>query len=174
MGTCFHKVVELANKGQFPQDQEACREAARNEFMIQAESQYQNAHPLLKSKFSSVERLPYYYLFRERAASHAMKIALQRKEFTSRGISKPSGGSEVSLVSHDRLIKGKLDHINSADSEVIDYKTGVNIKEDGTKVSESEVRQLRLYAYLSLENDIQISKGTIIRSNNQLANCNDL
>lgn len=167
LGTCFHKVVELANKGQFSQEKEACRDAARQAFEIQAQSHYQKAHPLLKSKFSSVDRLPYYYLLRERAAALAAKIAQQRKPSTSRETLKTSGGSEVPLVSHDGLIKGRPDYINDADSEVIDYKSGFKAETDGTELSESEVRQLRLYAYLSLENGIQISKGTIVRTDNQ-------
>ena len=169
LGTCFHKVLELANKGQFPQEREACRDAARQAFEIQAQSQYQNAHPLLKSKFTSVARFPYYYLLRERSASHAINVALQKKPPTSRETLKLSGGSEVSLVSRDGLIKGRPDYINVADSEVIDYKSGFNAEADGTELSESERRQLRLYAYLSLENGIQISKGTIIRTDNQFA-----
>jgi CRISPR/Cas system-associated exonuclease Cas4 (RecB family) len=169
LGTCFHKVLELANKGQFSQEKEACRDAARQAFEIQAKSQYQNAHPLLKSKFSSVDRLPYYYLLRERSASHAINVALQKKPSTSRETLKLSGGSEVPLVSRDGLIKGRPDYINVAQSEVIDYKSGFKAEATEIELSESEVRQLRLYAYLSLENDIQISKGTIIRADNQLA-----
>ena len=166
LGICFHKVLELANKGQFPKEKEACRDAARQAFEIQAQSQYQKAHPLLKSKFSSVERFPYYYLLRERSASHGINVALQKKPSTSREALKAFGGSEVSLVSRDGLIRGRPDYIDVAQSEVIDYKSGFKAQADGTKLSESEIRQLRLYAYLSLENGIQISKGTIVRTDN--------
>lgn len=166
LGICFHKVLELANKGQFPKEKEACRDAARQAFEIQAQSQYQKAHPLLKSKFSSVERFPYYYLLRERSASHGINVALQKKPSTSRETLKAFGGSEVSLVSRDGLIRGRPDYIDVAQSEVIDYKSGFKAQADGTKLSESEIRQLRLYAYLSLENGIQISKGTIVRTDN--------
>jgi PD-(D/E)XK nuclease superfamily len=169
LGSCFHKVLELANKGQFPQDKKACYDTARQVFEEQVQLQYQNAHPLLKSKFRSIDRLPYYYLFRERAAVHAVDIALQKQPSTSPGISKPSGGAEVSLVSRDGLIKGRPDYINVAESEVIDYKSGTKAEVVGTELSGSEIRQLRLYAHLCLENDIQISKGSIVRGNNQHA-----
>jgi CRISPR/Cas system-associated exonuclease Cas4 (RecB family) len=167
LGSCFHKVLELANKGQFPQDKKACYDAARQVFEEQVQWQYQNAHPLLKSKFRSIDRLPYYYLFKERAALHATDIALQKQPSTSKEISKLFGGAEVSLVSRDGLIKGRPDHINTAKSEIIDYKSGTKSEAVGEELSVSEIRQLRLYAYLCLENDIQISKGIIIRGNNQ-------
>jgi CRISPR/Cas system-associated exonuclease Cas4 (RecB family) len=169
LGSCFHKVLELANKGQFPQDKKACYDAARQVFEEQVRLQYQNAHPLLKSKFRSIDRLPYYYLFRERAAVHAVDIALQKQPSTSPGISKPSGGAEFFLVSRDELIKGRPDYINAAESEVVDYKSGTKAEVVGTELSGSEIRQLRLYAHLCLENDIQISKGIIVRGNNQRA-----
>lgn len=169
LGSCFHKVLELANKGQFPQDKKACYDTARQVFEEQVEFQYQNAHPLLKSKFRSINRLPYYYLFRERAAVHAVDIALQKQPSTSQGISKSSGGAEVSLVSRDGLIKGRPDYINIAESEVIDYKSGTKAEVVETELSGSEIRQLRLYAHLCLENDIQIYKGIIVRGNNQHA-----
>lgn len=169
LGSCFHKVLELANKGQFPQDKKACYDAARQVFEEQVQLQYQNAHPLLKSKFRAIDRLPYYYLFRERAVLHATDIALQKQSSTSKEISKLVGGAEVSLVSRDGLIKGRPDYINAAKSEIIDYKSGTKAEAVGTELSVSEIRQLRLYAHLCLENDIQISQGIIVRGNNQHA-----
>jgi CRISPR/Cas system-associated exonuclease Cas4 (RecB family) len=169
LGSCFHKVLELANKGQFSKEKKACYESAQHVFEEQVQSQYQNAHPLLKSKFRSIDRLPYYYLFRERAALHAVDIALKKQPSTSKEILKPSGGTEVSLVSRDGLIKGRPDYINAAKSEIIDYKSGTKAEASGTELSVSEIRQLRLYVHLCLENDIQISQGIIIRGNNQHA-----
>lgn len=167
LGTCFHKVLELAHKGKFPQDKEACREAARQEFDLQSQLQYQQSHPLIRSKYSSVERLPRYYLLRERAALHASDITLERTPSTPRETSKPSGSSEVSLRSQDGLIKGRPDYINVANSTIIDYKSGFKTEADEAEISESEARQLRLYTYLCLENNIQISQGMIIRGDNQ-------
>jgi CRISPR/Cas system-associated exonuclease Cas4 (RecB family) len=169
LGSCFHKVLELANKGQFPQEKKACYDAAQQVFEEQVQLQYLNAHSLLKSKFRSIDRLPYYYLSRERAALQAVDISLKKQLSTSKEILKPSGGTEVSLVSRDGLIKGRPDYINAAKSEIIDYKSGTKAEASGTELSVSEIRQLRLYAHLCLENDIQISKGVIVRGNNQHA-----
>jgi PD-(D/E)XK nuclease superfamily len=169
LGICFHKILQLANQGRFPQDEIACRDAARQAFDKEAQSQYDNSHPLIKSKFSSPSRLPYYNLARERATLHSVKVMAKVNSLSAKSIPHLSGLAESPLVSRDGLLKGRVDYINLTKGEIIDYKSGIKAEGFNTDLSDAEARQLRFYAYLSLENDIHISKGVIVRGNNQLA-----
>jgi PD-(D/E)XK nuclease superfamily len=169
LGICFHKILQLANQGRFPQDEIACRDAARQAFDKEAQSQYDNSHPLIKSKFRSPGRLPYYNLFRERATLHAVKVMAKSNLSSGKSTLHPSGVAEAPLVTRDGLLKGRVDYINLTKGEVIDYKSGIKAEGLSTDLSDAEIRQLRFYAHLSLENDIHISKGVIVRGNNQLA-----
>src|SRR5438445_432626 len=72
LGTGFHSVVEQASRGRLPRDADGCRAAARDLFDSQTRGLLERAHPLLRAKFPSSTRLPFYYLFRERAAVRAV------------------------------------------------------------------------------------------------------
>ena len=76
LGTCFHAAVEQANRGQFSglgRDEQL--QAARNVFDRSAQTVLAQTHPLLRVKFGSPEKLPYYNLYRERAAIEAADSA---------------------------------------------------------------------------------------------------
>src|SRR5262245_8212676 len=65
LGTCFHAVVEDAHNGKLSGlDHETALTAARSAFDRRAATLYSQGHPLLRAKFSSPEKLPYYNLYR--------------------------------------------------------------------------------------------------------------
>ncbi|MBI4473475.1 MAG: PD-(D/E)XK nuclease family protein [Acidobacteria bacterium] len=168
LGTCFHAVVAAAHTGGLIGDNASvARTAARTFFDQQARLIYENAHPLLKAKYSDVGRLPYYNLHRERAALHASQIAAKLSSADLSGetheVPGTQGSTELRLESADGLIVGRPDHIDVESETVVDYKSGIAAKDERATVSDPETRQLRLYAYLASERGLRITKGAIVR-----------
>lgn len=168
LGTCFHRVMEAVQKREIFGSAEECRLAARNYFDSAATTIHSNSHPLLKLKFPTPQKLPFYNVFRERAA----QLAAEFGGDPGAKLGSTDAGRDViaegRFASPDGLIVGRPDLIDIVQSEVIDYKTGLT-KEDGGQVSEREARQLRLYAYLAREAGLDISRGTIVRGNGDIA-----
>ena len=173
LGVCFHTVLAAANMGRFDEDSDTTRASARDMFDQRARTLYESAHPLLQAKFPSVERMPYYNLHRERAALLAVSIASSRhagaasddvETETVRGQTRV----ERQLTSSDGLIVGRPDYVDRMAGVVVDYKTGLAAEGQTGAVTESEGRQLRLYAYLVSQTEgIEISKGAIVRGDGQ-------
>lgn len=168
LGNAFHAAVAAAHRGELVINSETGRSAARQVFDETARVQYEQAHPLIRLKFPAISRLPFYNLQRERAALLATRIASTRPPST--GVSAASSYStrrlprtESRLCSSDGLIIGRADHLDRESESVIDYKSGHASEAECDVVSESEARQLRLYAYLGGENGIPVSKGVVIR-----------
>lgn len=169
LGISFHAVVEAAATGRFSTDNEERTSAAAREMFDQAATAaYERAHPLLRVKYPSVEVLPYYYLFRERASLMARRVADGR-----RPPSPPAGAVgrhaapsrplvERILTSSDGLLFGRPDYVDLQACEIVDYKTGA-AADDAAAMSPAEARQLRLYVHLALENDLPVSRGVIVR-----------
>lgn len=172
LGTCFHAVVAAAHIGALDDDDDSAQTTARHRFDESAQSLYDEAHALLRLKFPCIERLPYYNMHRERAVLHASRIALSRQhgasaEARAASAASQGGRTEVRLCSQDGKIVGRPDHFDRGASAVVDYKTGRVDDTDETMVSEAEARQLRLYAYLGIQNDISVSTGVIVRRSGQ-------
>lgn len=127
-------------------------------------------HPLLHAKFEGPDRLPFFNLFRARAAQMAAETSAKPRGRAGRAASGSAASGlavEAALVSKDGRVGGRADVLDSANSTVIDYKTGVA---DSTELlTESELRQLRLYAYLANENGISIARGVIERADRSRA-----
>lgn len=175
LGICFHKVLELAHKGKLPRSRAECSAEARLQFEEEAKAQYQRVHPLVREKFSSPKKLPYYNLLRERATLRAVQVATKvilpspPTSFTKGKQENPSGLVETTLFSSDGLLKGRSDYIDITNAEVFDYKSGLGAGKYDSNLSDAEIRQLRFYVHLGLENGLQLSKGTVIRSNGHRA-----
>jgi hypothetical protein len=175
LGVCLHGVVEDAHNGRLAgSDGEGRPAAARNLFDERARFLYDHAHPLIRVKFSSPERLPYYNLFRERAALEAAASA----ERIERGV--PSANAtqpapelrlyaEKKLLSRDGLLVGRPDLIDAVAQEVVDYKTGAPQDEAVDAVSEAEARQLRLYVHLAQDNGLPVSRAVVARPDGRCA-----
>jgi hypothetical protein len=169
LGLCFHSVVERAAGGELTTNSEEVLLTARESFDATCRELYAAAHPLLRAKFEEPDRLPGYYLYRERAAVAAVNVFKPRPSVSPplRPIANrtypTSMAAETRLKSADGLLVGRPDVVDAHRGEVLDYKTG--IRGDNENISESELRQLRLYAHLASENGILIRTGVIVRAN---------
>jgi RecB family exonuclease len=173
LGICFHKVVEAAATGRFPSGNEELADAARDMFEQLATAAYGRAHPLLRVKYQSVDVLPYYYLFRERAALMARRVAERTRPAPSPQAAVSHAGPsrrlvEKELTSRDGLLFGRPDYVDAQAHEILDYKTGAS-GDDAAAMSPAEARQLRLYVHLALENDLPVSRAVIVRPGGQRA-----
>ncbi len=180
LGSCVHAVVENANNGGLPAgDPESRRAAAREIFRRKAKELYDRAHPLARAKFAAPERMPYYYLFRERAAVLALEAAARRDVGhpaaapTVQGAqAQPAALVETTLRSRDGLLVGRPDYVDAGAGEVIDYKTGVGPEADPAGLRDSEVRQLRLYVHLAREAGLELKKGAVVRADGRRVELN--
>ena len=156
------------SEGKIAGDPDECRPAARILFDNIAARIHAEAHPLIKAKFPMPARLPFYNLFRERAAALAADYAMQRQEGAGGASSVFATIAESRFESSDGLIIGRPDLVDVSHAEVIDYKTGLAADEPW-RVSDREARQLSLYVYLAYEAGLHISRGVIVRGNGESA-----
>jgi len=171
LGACVHAVVEDAHNGRLPPGgAESRRAAARDVFDRKAKELHEAAHPLMRMKFPTPERIPYYYLFRERAAVLALGTAArsnaERAPATAPGSGAyPSQGTlvETTLRSRDGLLVGRPDYVDPAAGEVVDYKAGARFDDDPDALLDSEARQLRLYVHLGRERGLELRSGVVVR-----------
>ena len=172
LGMSLHAVLEAAHKGQIaPNDEASCRAAARSIFEMTARDLYDHAHPLLRAKFKTPERLPYYNLFRERAALLAVDASARsraRSVDATRpapvGPSQSSDRAEAWLTSPDGLLAGRSDYLDPSTGEVVDYKTNIGPEDEPGGIHNSEARQLRLYVHLGQTAGIKLTKGVVVRA----------
>ncbi|TMQ06653.1 MAG: PD-(D/E)XK nuclease family protein [Deltaproteobacteria bacterium] len=166
LGIGVHAVLERARSGVISgTTEDERRVGAEHVFDEKMRELFAATHPLLHAKFDGVDRLPFYNLFRARAAQMAADAnvvpSARAREDTPRTGS--SGSTvEAALVSRDGRVAGRADVLDAANATVIDYKTGA--AGDSGPLTESELRQLRLYAYLASENGIAITRGVIERT----------
>ena len=168
IGRAFHKVMEVAALGEFPPGDEAFRVAARNLFDDEAQRNFEQAHPLLRNRYPTKHNLPHYFLQRERAVAAALQLprgALGPSTRASTPGERITLGVEQTVASVDGKLKGRIDWLNAAEHEIVDYKAGTVPDGQGHEVSDRERRQLSLYAYLAREHGVEIHRCTIIRSN---------
>ncbi|HHK43002.1 MAG TPA: hypothetical protein ENJ50_11330, partial [Planctomycetaceae bacterium] len=168
LGMAVHHVLERAALGGVAgADTAAKREAARGIYDQKVTDLFASAHPILMAKFRTAERLPYYNLYRERVALLAAERAVDpptgnRGGGAGGGTAQHRSTVEQTLRSNDGKLKGRPDIVDSARSEVVDYKTS-RAPEDGG-VRDDEARQLRLYAHLVNENGRSVTTGVILRA----------
>ena len=172
LGTCLHSVVADAHNGRLASgDHESRRSAARELFDRKARDLYAVAHPLVRAKFAAPERIPFYYLFRERAVLLAL-AARARGDIAHAAPAAFAVGAqpkwavlvETRLTSRDGLLVGRPDYVDSAAGEIVDYKTGAGPEEDPDGLLDSEARQLRFYVHLARELGLEFDKGAVVRS----------
>lgn len=180
LGTCVHAVVENANNGGLPAgNPDSRRAAAREIFDRKAKDLYDRAHPLVRAKFIAPDRVPYYYLFRERAAVLALDAAARwdlghpAAAPTVQGAqAQPAALVETTLRSRDGLLVGRPDYVDAGAGEVIDYKTGAGPEDDPAGLRDTEARQLRLNVHLAREAGLEISKAAVVRADGRRADLN--
>lgn len=181
LGSSFHEIMEAANCGLLNGDAAAVRREARRLFDDEAARQLAEAHPLVRAKFAVSSRLPGYYDKREKAVMQAVKSSgssvsppsSSPPDAASGGVhsAAPTGANacvvEKSLASRDGLLKGKLDCFDPVSGLLTDYKSGAAPQTGGA--TESEARQLLLYAHLLWENDYAPREAVIVRADGQEA-----
>lgn len=170
LGICLHGVVEDAHNGRFNGLRgDELLQAARLVFDQRAGTIYERAHPLLRAKFNSLQKIPYYHLYRERAAAEAEVIAGRlcgppAKTGAISSASSPHQQVEKKLSSKDGLLAGRPDFVDLQAAEIVDYKTGAAPEEALNGISAAEGRQLRLYVHLAHENELTVTRAVIARS----------
>lgn len=168
LGTCFHAVAEAAQRRAVSGSETDVRAQARELFDELARFGHAEAHPLLRAKFPTPEKLPFYNLLRERAVVLAVEIVVPRASEAPHASADPAQVAERRFRSADGFLVGRPDLLNTAAGEIVDYKTGMRTAEPW-RVSPREGRQLRLYAYLASEAGIETTRGTIVRGDGQKA-----
>lgn len=164
LGISVHAVLERARTGGIAAGSDDARRAdAESLFDQKMRELFAASHPLLHAKFDGPDRLPFYNLFRARAAQMAVDATVGSQRSGQPVLRAATGGVtvEAALVSKDGRVAGRADVLDVANATVIDYKTGS--AEPGA-LNDSELRQLRLYAYLATENGIAIRRGVIERA----------
>jgi hypothetical protein len=171
LGLGAHTVLEGARRGVIEGgDVSERRKAAGRLFDATMEQLFHRAHPLLVAKFGSHVRLPYYQLQRERTALMAAELTkLRGSKKAVDPSSIPDQGTMVEsmLQSRDGKIAGRPDVLDSVSEAVIDYKTGS--RPATGDLTDGECRQLKLYAFLGMENGVDVRKGVIVRSDRSRA-----
>lgn len=165
LGTGVHAVLERARSGAIAGATEDARRAGAEQiFDERMRNLFLASHPLLHAKFEGPQRLPFYYLYRARVAQMAVDMTAEMGRRATQSAGHVGGAGlavETVLVSKDGRVSGRADVLDVSNETVIDYKTGA--PGDSSTVTESEVRQLRLYAFLASENGIAIRRGVIER-----------
>lgn len=165
LGACFHHIAAAAQRGHLQSNSGGVEEAARDLFNQIAEKLFAESHEIFKVKFGVKERLPSFYLRREEAVALACMLASGTSRPSVHRTLKPKLPLKVveqSLQSQDGLLYGRPDYINAETGEVVDYKTRRASPDGNDEVTKREMRQLRLYAYLTQENGIEIKRGAIV------------
>jgi PD-(D/E)XK nuclease superfamily len=178
IGACFHAVMEMGNQGRLPEGEEGIREA-KAAFDRKASQLFSEAHPLLKAKFASPEKFPFYFERRARAATLAAKTSsgAVAHQDNAGGRATAAHGSaadqarlvEQTLSSRDGLIKGRIDLWERSSSTVTDYKSGLEPKNAPSAITANETRQLRLYVHLARENACAATAAAIVRGDGRRA-----
>jgi hypothetical protein len=164
--------MEMGNQGRLPPGEEALRQA-KEAFDKEAARRFAEAHPLIRAKFASPEKLPFYFARRARAVT----LALQASSGSpARRINRQPASAtdhapaiertrlvEQTLSTRDGLIKGRIDLWEKSSSMVTDYKSGHEPKNEPLGMTNNEIRQLRLYVCLTLENGYPTSTAAIVR-----------
>lgn len=173
LGIGVHAVLERARfEGIAGGTDDERRVNAERIFDGKMDELFAGTHPLLHAKFEGRERLPFYNLYRARAAQMAVDVPSDsgpRRVSQARSKRLPRAGAnvETTLVSKDGRITGRADVIDASNATVIDYKTGGPW--ESTLITDSEKRQLRLYAFLASENGVAIRRGVIERADRSRA-----
>lgn len=168
LGIGVHAVLEQARRAGIPGgsvEQRRC--AAANLFDEKMATQFEQTHPLLRAKFDTQNRIPFYNLYRARAAQIAAELPPGSRSMTVEAEAQAQAGSattrvEAALVSRDGRVTGRPDVLQAETATIVDYKTGSPA--DSQRLSDSDLRQLRLYAFLAAENGISITRGVIERA----------
>ncbi|WP_434425941.1 hypothetical protein [Nannocystis pusilla] len=112
LGIGVHSVLERARAGGGAARSEDARRADAESFFDQKmRDLFAASHPLLHAKFDGPDRLPFYNLFRARAAQMAVDAAVDNQRSGQPNLRNATSGAavEVALVSRDGRVAGRAD-----------------------------------------------------------------
>ena len=168
LGIAAHAVFEHARGvGLHGETVEQRSKAGEDLFDETVKTLFGKSHPLIRAKFKTHEHIPFFNIQRARTAQQAARIEA-RPQYTGGGAAEQNTSAgrtlvESTLVSKDERVLGRPDVVDAHNAAIVEYKTGAG--PDGETPTESEMRQLRLYAYVAGENGIAIRRGIIERTN---------
>lgn len=166
LGIAVHAVLARAARiGIASADEDGRVQEAAGIFDEEMTALFRDTHPLVRAKFGTPDRIPFHNLYRARAAFIASRSSRTSSRFPSRP-SQPQARqrsrlAEETFATRDGKITGRPDLVDVESALVVDYKTGSVT--DPTTPTESEARQLRLYAHLAAENGVAVRTGAIER-----------
>ena len=167
LGIAAHSVFEHARRvGLRGETVEERRESAEELFDETVKTLLGKTHPLIRAKFETHEHIPYFNIYRARTGQQAARMEARPRlagETTEQDSGAPRTLVESTLASKDERVIGRPDVIDADNATIVEYKTGAS--PDGETPTESELRQLRLYAFVAGENGIAVRKGIIERGN---------
>ena len=166
LGIAAHAVFEHARGVGLPGETvEERSEAGEDLFDETVKTLFGKTHPLIRAKFESHEHIPFFNIYRARTAQQAARIEAKPRyagDTAEQNTSAAHTLVESTLVSKDGRVLGRPDVIDAHNATIVEYKTGAG--PDGETPTESEMRQLRLYAFVAGENGIAIRRGIIERT----------
>ena len=167
LGIAAHSVFEHARGvGLHGETSEERTKAAEYLFAETVKTLFGKTHPLIRAKFETHEHIPYFNIYRARTGQQAARMEARRRyagDTTEQDTGAPHTLVESTLVSKDERVIGRPDVIDAHNGTIIEYKTGA--APDGETPTDSERRQLKLYAFVARENGIVVRKGIIERTN---------
>ena len=167
LGIAAHSIFEHARGVGFQGEtgEERAR-GAEDLFTETVKTLFGKTHPLIRAKFATHEHIPYFNIYRARTGQQAARMEARRRHGGDT-IEQDGGVAqtlvESALVSKDGRLIGRPDVIDAPNTAIVEYKTGAT--PDGETPTDSEMRQLRLYAFVAGENGTAIRKGIIERGN---------
>ena len=166
LGIAAHAVFEHARGvGLLGDTGEERIKAGENLFDETVKTLFEKTHPLIRAKFETHEHIPFFNIYRARTTQQAARIEARHRYAggtTEQNTSATHTLVESRLVSKDKRVVGRPDVIDAHNATIVEYKTGAG--PDGESPSDSEMRQLRLYAFIARENGIAIRRGIIERT----------
>ena len=167
LGIAAHGVFEHARGVGLPGETvEERSKAAEDLFDATVKTLFGKAHPLIRAKFQTHEHIPFFNIYRARTAQKAARIETRSRYAGGTAEQNTTAAHtlvESRLVSKDERVVGRPDVIDANNATIVEYKTGAG--PDGETPTDSEMRQLRLYAFVAGENGIAIRRGIIERTN---------
>lgn len=167
LGIAAHSIFEhVRGVGFQGETGEERARGAEDLFTETVKTLFGKTHPVIRAKFATHEHIPYFNIYRARTGQQAARMEARRRHGGDT-IEQDGGVAQMlvesALVSKDGRLIGRPDVIDVPNAAIVEYKTGAT--PDGETPTDSEMRQLRLYAFVASENGTTIRKGIIERGN---------
>src|SRR5689334_10842050 len=96
LGSAFHLVMEMGNRGELPPGDAGLR-LAKAEFDKEADRLFAQAHPLLRAKYATPLKIPFYSIRRSRAATLAVRASATAEHRPATHTSSPPSSAQANF-----------------------------------------------------------------------------